>query len=205
MKKIICILFLVLFSCVAFAQNVYPSAKETAAEKGPWKFTHYDSRINVERFKVFVYMENPFAESFAGMGRGGYPPYLPRATAYVRSSASAGYPTSTITVNTKDLPSSFSERCFFEVWTVDDDTGFAMSHGMFFTSLGGSAEFEVNYNNYMGAYDRIVITKEPFYDDNPLPGEVMLEGVIEKPFLFRPVPKQTLMIDNSITERTKII
>ena len=202
MKKIIylgLLLGLLLVSLV-LAGNVYPDKKETVAEKGPWKITHFDPRVRPIRFQNFIYMESPTPEPFEGVGRGGYPPFLARATAYIRTSESAGYPRTAITVNTKDLPSSFNERILFEVWLIDDDTDYALSAGMFFTSLGGSAEFEYNYNNYIGAYDRIVITKEHFYDPDPLPGEIVLEGLIEKrePDFFWPQPKQTMMITEAI-------
>lgn len=206
-KKILSGLFLLLLAVSVFASvypsafaSIYPSAKEAAAEKGPWRFTHFDPRVRTIRFKTFVYMTPPTPVAFAGTGRGGYPHFLPRATAYIRSGESAGYPRTTITINTKDLPSSFTDRSFFEVWTIDDDTGYARSFGIFFTSMGGSAEFEANYLNYIGVYDRIVITKEPFYDNDPTPGEIVLEGLIEKrePDYFRPEPKQSMMITDVI-------
>jgi len=203
MKKVLFLSFVaLLISSIVLAAHVYPDKKEAAAEKGPWRFTHFDPRVRTVRFQEFIYLEQPSAQEYKGVGRGGYPPFLWRATVYLRTSESAGYPRTAITVNTKDLPSSFSERCYFEVWLVDDDTDYALSLGMFFTSMGGSAEFNYNYNNYVGAYDRILITKEPFYDENPLPGEIVLEGLIEKnvPDFFEPQPKPSMMMTDVIKE-----
>ncbi|RLE48152.1 hypothetical protein DRJ25_00530 [Candidatus Woesearchaeota archaeon] len=193
------LLALLLLSSFAVAK-VYPDKKVTVAEKGPWKITHFDSRILPVRFQTFVYMQPTYLDPYKGTGRGGYPPFWPRATAYIRSSESAGYPRTTVTINTKDLPSSFENPVFFEVWLYDDDTEQALSLGVFYTSMGGSAKFEYNYKNYIGPYDRILITIEPFYDDDPGPGSVILEGRISKPFFFRPQPKQTRMITDVIKE-----
>jgi len=202
MKKILlfCFLAVLLISSLVIAGNVYPDKKITVAEKGPWRITNFDPRVLAVRFQTFVYMEPTYLDAYKGTGRGGYPPFWPRATAYVRSSESAGYPRTTITVKTKDLPSSFEEPVFFEVWLYDDETEQALSLGIFFTSMGGSAEFEYNYRNYIGPYDRLLITIESFYDEDPGPGSVILEGYVERPYFFRPEPKQTMMITDVITE-----
>jgi hypothetical protein len=209
-KKIIVFLFLVLLAFLVFfaintSASIYPPPKETAAEVGPWRVTHFDPRVRTVKFKTFVYLTPPSPVVFPGTGRGGYSKRVPSATAYIRSTESGGIPITTIKVSTKNLVSSFSEPIFYEVWTVDDDAGYAHSYGIFFSGMSGTASFDAIYNNYIATHSRVVITKKSFYDFSPLPGEIVLEGLIEKrePDIFEPQPKSSLMISNTI--QTNII
>ncbi len=197
-KKIAVGFIIFLFTSLAFAGHVYPDAKVTAAEKGVWRITHYDPRVNYPRLNSQIPLTSPELVPFKGTGRGGYPPFWPSGYAYVRSTGSSGYPKSSIKITTKDIPSSFECKCYFEVWTIDDDTNYAQSHGVFYTAMGGAGAHRYTFNNYLGIYDRVVITQESFYDTNPQPGKIILEGAIPPSTYYNVQPKQTVMMTDVI-------
>ena len=68
----------------------------------------------------------------------------------------------------------------YEGWLVDTDTNYKLSLGIFTVKRSGKAYLTFKTENYFDEYDSIVVTKEPFPDDNPGPsGEVVLIGDLE--------------------------
>ncbi len=202
-KLIIPIILIVFFTTFVLATDLL-TTKERYETRGIWNIHNYDPRVNYERINTgHMEMISPQLESYEGVGRGGYPHYSARGTAYIRSTGSEGYPKAMIDISTKDIPSSFDEKCFFEVWTIDDDTGFALSHGMFYTAMGGTGKFRYTYNNYIGIFDRVIVTQEPFYDSDPRPSnKIVLEVAIPASKYYNPTPKPTLMIDSVYKDKT---
>ncbi len=199
MKKIFAfVLILIFLASLTLAGNVYPDKKDTVAEKGVWRVTHYDARIGYPRINEFIKLTSPTLDPFKGMGRGGYPNDFRAGTAYIRSTGADAYPKTSVKVKTSNLPSSYEQRVFFEGWLVDTDTGFHQSVGVFYTAMGGVGELRTTFNNYAGAFEKVVVTIEPFYDIDPGPGEVILEGYIT-PYQYLSVqPKPTKMITDVI-------
>lgn len=68
----------------------------------------------------------------------------------------------------------------YEAWLVDLDTGYQLSLGLFMVDQGGAVRFSFGSDNYVNSYDLVVITKEPFPDDDPRPsGDVVLLGYFD--------------------------
>ena len=194
MKLIIPIILAVLLTTFVLAQANLLTTKERYERRGIWNINSYDPRVNYLRINTgHIEMTSPQLEDYKGVGRGGYPHYLGRGYAYIRSTGSFGFPKTMIDISTKDIPSSFEEKCFFEVWIVDDDTNFASSLGMFYTAMGGTGKFRYTYNNYIGAFDRVLVTQEQFHDTDIGPGKIVLEAAIPASTYYNPPPKPSLM------------
>jgi hypothetical protein len=65
----------------------------------------------------------------------------------------------------------------FEVWFVDEDSGYKLSLGGFNTNSRGRANFRFRQHLVNAIiYDKILITSEPRHDSDPNPDEVLLVG-----------------------------
>jgi hypothetical protein len=85
----------------------------------------------------------------------------------------------TVYLRTKDLP-PLAPLYLYEAWLADEDTGFAMSIGMFQpASIGRITSIDYLSVTPLDAFDCIMVTVEPFPDDNPLPGQIILEGSLK--------------------------
>ncbi len=68
----------------------------------------------------------------------------------------------------------------YEVWLVDQDTGYQHSLGLFIVDQDGYKRYSFGSDNYINAYDMVVVTKEPYPDTDPRPnGEVVLVGYFD--------------------------
>lgn len=94
----------------------------------------------------------------------------------------------TIYVNLRDLI-GLNLNEVYEVWLVDEDTEYPLSIGIIApATIGGFTRLTAEFNHYVYNYDYIMVTKEPFPDQNPYPGDVVLVGNI--PFV-RKSPQDT--------------
>ncbi|MEM4263341.1 MAG: hypothetical protein QW666_00400 [Candidatus Woesearchaeota archaeon] len=68
----------------------------------------------------------------------------------------------------------------YEAWLVDEDTNYPLTIGIFApATYGGLTSLNfVDFPHYIYNYDYIMVTKEPFPDSDPNPGEVVLLGKI---------------------------
>lgn len=65
----------------------------------------------------------------------------------------------------------------YEAWLVDEDTAYPLSLGIFVpATYGGLSSMNFEFDHYVHNYDMIMITREPFPDKDPNPGEVILIG-----------------------------
>ncbi|RJQ19988.1 anti-sigma factor [Candidatus Woesearchaeota archaeon] len=201
MKRIVSIVLLIALlsvSAIAAIMDSYVSPLEFPRRYGVERVTHYDPRVGISKINTLVYLEPTFVQQSIGAGRGGYEPIFPRGTARVESSAWDGYPRGAVRVTTKDLPPSDRIGMQFEAWLVDDDTGYRLSLGQFYTLFGGVGELRYDGSLYFDAYDRVEITVEPFEDLDVLPGQVVLEGPIQKDYSgYRPPARQGRMVTES--------
>jgi len=86
----------------------------------------------------------------------------------------------TVLLRTKDLP-PLAPNFIYEAWLVDEDTGTSMSLGIFQPStIGRIASLKYNVVTPLDAFESIIVTTEPFPDEDPRPGPVVLAGDIKE-------------------------
>jgi len=196
-RSIILAVVMTLLTVSAVAQ--YVSIFDFPQRGGVERVTHYDPRVNYERIDSTVYLEPYQFDKGEGVGRGGYSPIYPRGTARVRSSTYYGYPRGSFQLSIKDIPASERVGGLYEAWLVDEDSGYRLSMGTFTASLGGVGTLNHNMLNYLNEYDTVEITFEPYDDLDPLPGPIVLIGVLPKSHdFYNPEPKQAKLITESI-------
>ena len=68
----------------------------------------------------------------------------------------------------------------YEAWMVDMDTGYTLAVGLFTVDQDGYKMVTFTNNDFAAPYEAIVVTKEPYPDDDPRPnGEVVLVGYFD--------------------------
>lgn len=169
-------------------------------KSGVQRVTNYDPRVNFARIETTVHLDPVARIEYVGAGRGGENPFYPRATARVKSYIWYGFPRAQVNVNTIDLPPTDRVNGQYEVWLFDDDSGFQFSLGTFTTLGGGVGEFKYDTENYLDAYDRVVISLEPLVDLDVRPTTIIMEGTIPEPYYFDPAPKQSKLVTQTITQ-----
>ena len=107
-------------------------------------------------------------------------------------SPSTKLPKSRVLISASNLP-ALADYEAYEVWISDEDSGFSFSLGFLRPGLrsganlaelsnvggiGGLLEHDGAFNLF--EYDSIFITKEPVYDTDPRPGEIIMWGDINK-------------------------
>ncbi len=216
------ILMVVALSVGVLAQTAgeYKTQLTSTRQIGVERVTHYDPRVNYARIDGFMYLYpspdyRPGVLNYdvgTGVGRGGYAPIYPRATAQLYSRTWYGYPSSSVIIKTKDLPATDTVNAQFEAWMVDEETGYRLSLGTFTTQHFGSGELLYNANTYFDGYDFLEITIEPLYDLDVNPGPVVVAGRIPRgpvvpnsiyggnhvqlppPSFYNPAPKQSKIV-----------
>lgn len=102
-----------------------------------------------------------------------------------RKKADVGLIQADIELRTRDLPPTSNLSRVYEAWLVDEDTGTTMSLGIF---QGGSydriATLRYKSMTPLDPFETIVVTQEPFPDNDPRPGEIFLSGDL-KPNIVR--------------------
>lgn len=74
----------------------------------------------------------------------------------------------------------------YEVWFVDDDTGYKLTGGVFSVDYYGDERHSANFQTYLDVYDRVVVTVEPYPDEDPNPsGDVALVADINLEHLIK--------------------
>ncbi len=74
----------------------------------------------------------------------------------------------------------------YEVWFVDDDTGYKLTGGIFIVDSRGDERHSASFTTYLDVYDRVVVTVEPYPDEDPNPsGEVALVADINLEHLIK--------------------
>ncbi len=91
-----------------------------------------------------------------------------------------GFPVATVYFRTKDLP-PLAPEYLYELWLTDEDTGYAMSLGLFQPAgIGRVASLDYESVVPVWVFDSMMVTIEPFPDENPLPGQVILSGLLKE-------------------------
>lgn len=99
-------------------------------------------------------------------------------------------PKSSVMIQALNLP-VLNAGYVYEAWLMDEESGYALSLGLFRTNLrsgittsklgmsGGAGGLLANDGVYdLTLYDTIAVTKEPFPDSNPHPGEIVAIGSV---------------------------
>ena len=143
---------------------------------GPHRFTNIDVRVQrPKRIRFTAYMTPPGGtEPYTR----GFAPYAPRGNARIFSSMSRSNAVGEVRISTKDIEPSYKDNTVYEAWLFDADSGYRTSMGVFEALFGGVSAFTYRITNYLEGYDYVIITKEPFPDPDPTPGEVVLIGEI---------------------------
>ncbi len=74
-----------------------------------------------------------------------------------------------------------SEGYVYEAWLVDDETEYSLSMGLLKSGQGLTGQMVWAINRLVHMFEHVMITKEPFPDPDPSPGEIVLIGDINKP------------------------
>ncbi|MBD3361970.1 hypothetical protein GF358_04240 [Candidatus Woesearchaeota archaeon] len=150
---------------------------EQPVKYGQYRSTHYDPRvINYYRLNAFVSL-NPIEEP---MFERGMHPFYPRGSARIISSRSPLLPKGQVQLSVKDMGSSSRTGLAYEGWLFDEQSGYALSLGVFRTIGFGNGELDWRTSQYIDEFDYIFITEEPYPDYDPTPGPVVLQGRIPK-------------------------
>lgn len=162
-----------------FSENS-PSLQQPV-KYGQYRYTHYDPRvINYYRLDVHLAL-NPIEEP---MFERGMHPFYPRGTARVKSSRSSLMPTGQVHIIVKDIGSSDRTGLAYEGWLFDEQSGYALSLGVFRTVGFGNGGLDWISSQYIDDFDYVFVTEEPYPDYDPLPGPVILQGRIPKQDYF---------------------
>lgn len=175
-----------------FATDIYKSSTpsifgdqansvQQPVKYGQYRYTHYDPRvINYYRLNVHTTLE-PVEDALFERGMH---PFFPKAGAKIISARSPLLPKGQVQLTVKDLRASANSGMAYEVWLFDENSGYALSLGVFRTTGLGNGRFEWSADQYIDEYDYVLVTEEPYPDYDPRPGLVVLQGRIPKPNYF---------------------
>lgn len=82
-------------------------------------------------------------------------------------------------LQTQNLP-PLADGEVYEAWVFDDETEYAMSMGVFTTSFKLTHQLLFEIQRSLIDFDAVMITREPYLDSDPRPGEILLYGNVEK-------------------------
>ncbi len=145
--------------------------------RNPNIVSHYDSGWKGSKnIDTVVYLNSPlqiFKDDLVSQGVG-----------FVRIisqeySQNANLPYSEIYVTVAIAPPS-NRTELMGAWLVDEDTGYTFHLGNFMVSTRGSGSLSYRMYQYVGAYDQILLTREPMEPEDPFPHEPVLLGDIKK-------------------------
>jgi hypothetical protein len=91
-----------------------------------------------------------------------------------------GFPVASVYFRSKDLP-PLAPEYLYELWLSDEDTGYAMSLGLFQPAAIGRVTM-LDYESIVPVwpFDSMIVTIEPFPDYDPRPGQVILSGLLKE-------------------------
>lgn len=86
----------------------------------------------------------------------------------------------TVYLRTLDLP-PIGPEYVYEGWVIDEDTGYSLSLGIFQSkSIGRTGRLDWTATIPLDPFESIAVTVEPFPDEDPRPGTVILTGSIHE-------------------------
>ena len=90
-----------------------------------------------------------------------------------------GIPETNVFLRTRDLP-ALAPDFLYQAWLVDEDTGTSASIGMFQPSaISRITTLDYKSTVPLAPFDTIIVTAEPYPDDNPLPSQVILSASLK--------------------------
>lgn len=153
---------------------------------GQYRLTHYDPRV-INYYRLNVYTDlSPIEEP---MFERGMHSFFPKGGAKIMSARSPLLPKGQVQLSVKDLGGTDKggtdrSGLAYEGWLFDEQSGYALSMGVFRTVGFGNGRLEWHSDQYIDEFDYVFITEEPYPDYDPMPGPVILQGRIAKPDYF---------------------
>ncbi len=193
MKKIIVMAMIILLSNIVLAAHIYTTDIQIPRTGGVERVTQYDPRIASYRIKAVTHLE-PVEQVIggSGYGRGGYIQKFPRGLARIQSARSQYYPRAQVVITVKDLEESYKIKSLYQGWLYDEDSGYSLNLGVFETrGISGFGILDWSASLYLDEYDYVIVTQEPYLDQDPSPGEAVLIGLIKKQAFYEPEPTFT--------------
>ncbi len=187
-KISILIFMLILVSGIVLAAHDYISNVYIPRARGEERITGFDPRISTYRLNAVVYLK-PVAPQYGGTGygRGGFFQRFPTGVARISSSRHQYYPRGHIELSANNLEETYKSNSLYQGWLFDEESGYSLNLGVFDTiGISGFGVLLYSINHYFDAYDYVIVTKEPLFDDDPSPGEIVLIGEIKKPSYYEP-------------------
>ncbi len=148
-----------------------PSKMVSYTDPGVMGYDRMDSFVTMEPWDMGIQSRNNVV-------------VLPRGTARILSQygnfgsgGSETTPIGELYIQARDLqPLGMNEK--YEIWLFDADTGYSQSLGLIYAGIGGTISDYIKMQKPFYYYDFVAITKEPFPETDPRPGEVVLVGEI---------------------------
>lgn len=149
--------------------------------RDPSKISNWDPGVlgyaRIDR-SVSLYAYDPTGISF------NFDESISRGTARITSFGNAygagynqPYPTTQILVQTKNLP-PVDQDYVYEVWLQDKESEYSITLGLIKNGLDPNGQLVTVIPRLVDQYDYVLVTKEPFPDIDPGPGEIVVMGQI---------------------------
>lgn len=87
------------------------------------------------------------------------------------------FPTSQILVQTRNMP-PIGENEIYEVWLMDAETERSITLGLIKNGLDPTSQLVTVIPRLVNPFEYVLVTREPFPDQNPGPSEIVLMGEI---------------------------
>ncbi|MBI4141426.1 hypothetical protein HY484_00705 [Candidatus Woesearchaeota archaeon] len=202
MMRYVVAIMLVVLSVSVFAEIVTDYRLVPQHPRGVERVTNYDPRIQNYGWEEVVYLAP--VEDTPIIARG-YSERVPIGTARVSSTQysirNPNSPQAGATIKVRNLEATYDKykgAKLYEGWLVDEDTGYWLSFGVFYTDNFGNGrlntatsrmpEKQKLFHN-IDFYDAVAVTLEDYPDSDPRPsGDVALYGNIVRKKLFVPEP-----------------
>ncbi len=88
------------------------------------------------------------------------------------------FPQTQIQIVLQNLPPA-DDNEIYEAWLLDDQSGYALNLGIMKSAAKTTAELLFTIPRQVYMFEHVIITKEPFPDEDPRPGEIILAGNID--------------------------
>ncbi len=154
----------------------------TSQGRNPNKISNWDPRFRgFNRLDTAVILEPPLLTQQDRSGTRVFTRGTVRLVSQYGNFGAGGgddTPMSQIFMQIRDLPPIGTDTKY-ELWLFDFETGQPLSLGLFYSGIGGTGQARVEFPKSIVDYDFVAVTKEPFPDYDPRPGDIILMGAIE--------------------------
>ena len=166
-----------------FLNSVIPQGRN------PGRVSHYDAGYRGYRMIDSIVELTPF-ESYKRSNLANAPVRITARVVSAQYNSVTELPKSTVLIRAINLP-ALGKSEVYEVWLMDEESGYALSLGFLRSNLrsgittaktglmGGLGGLLASDGTYdLTLYDTIAVTREPYPDMNPHPGEMVALGSV---------------------------